>query len=413
MILQEIEIHNFRSIDSVRVKLKRVKNTSTYCLFGINESGKSSFLQALSLYDSKEIRYPQDYFQENKPVSITMHYKPESTDHEILHDELQDKFEFPDELVRQIVFSKVVITVSYSADSASTRNVKQSIEFSKTIFEGYELKENKIVKLPRKNAGSIDIELLVERKLGDHFWSNSHRVVFWKAAGNYLMQDEVDLNAFKLDPAKISIPLFNSFGLSGIGAEDIVKEVDKLINPAAIRNLESLLSEEVTSHIQRVWSDHPIVIRFEINNNKITMLVEDKGVKHKSKSTSQRSDGFRQFISFLLSVSAENTNDELVNVLMLIDEPETHLHPKAQLHLMKELIKITATNNNVVFYATHSNFMIDKSCLERNIKVLKKKNEKTIIEYVSEQKSTYSEVNYAIFNIPTTDYHNELYVSVR
>jgi hypothetical protein len=131
---------------------------------------------------------------------------------------------------------------------------------------------------------------------------------------------------------------------------------------------------------------------------------------YKAKTTSQRSDGFRQFISFLLTLSAENQIEELNHTLMLIDEPEAHLHPQAQINLCKELIKITSNGtDNIAFYATHSNYMIDKNNLERNIKVVKKRNGTTLLEYIPASQSSYSEVNFTVFDVATADYHNELY----
>ncbi len=111
-----------------------------------------------------------------------------------------------------------------------------------------------------------------------------------------------------------------------------------------------------------------------------------------------------------MTISIENYNGELSNTILLIDEPETHLHPPAQINLLGELIKITSnTNNNILFFATHSNYLIDKNNLDRNYKVSKKENHKTSISKILKKTSTYSEVNYEVFGVETSDYHNELY----
>ena len=50
---------------------------------------------------------------------------------------------------------------------------------------------------------------------------------------------------------------------------------------------------------------------------------------------------------------------------------------------MNELINISKNNkNNIVFYATHSNYMIDKNSLDRNYKVTKEKNINTSINKI-------------------------------
>lgn len=112
----------------------------------------------------------------------------------------------------------------------------------------------------------------------------------------------------------------------------------------------------------------------------------------------------------MLTLSIENANNELSQTILLIDEPEIHLHPPAQINLLKELIQITSNSkNNIVFFATHSNYMIDKENLNRSYKVIKIDNEYTKIERLQDRKTTYSEVNFEVFEICTNDYHNELY----
>ena len=179
---------------------------------------------------------------------------------------------------------------------------------------------------------------------------------------------------------------------------------------AEARNLQDKLSDRVTAHIRKLWPDHPIRIKFQINGTQLTFLVEDDGVQYKVRTTSQRSDGFRQFVSFLLTISAENHSRKLSNTLLLLDEPETHLHPQAQEYLKNELMRISKGKDaNIVLYATHSNYMIDKSQISRCFRVDKGKDGKTKIEQFEGTASTYSEVNYEVFDIASSDYHNELY----
>ena len=142
---------------------------------------------------------------------------------------------------------------------------------------------------------------------------------------------------------------------------DIKTDIERIQNnPSELHNLQSKLSDKVTAHIKSIWPNHPVKISFQIDNMQLSFLVEDEGVKYKSKTTNQRSDGFKQFISFLLTVSAESITKQLSRTLLLLDEPETHLHPQAQEYLREELIKITKNkDNNLVFFATHSSYMID------------------------------------------------------
>ena len=410
MILEQIEISNYRSIENQNFTCKKINNSATYCLLGINESGKSSFLKGLSLFDADEINYPEDYFDDTLPVQVAFTYS--SINSTRTRNELARRFALPKELESSVDISKVKIIVKFPPKSDSQKEFEEDIDFKKEIIKGYKILDKKIVKKEKEDTETQDLSLkdLFTEHLPKHFWPYAHRVIFWESSDKYLIVDEINLETFASDPEEISVPLTNCFRLAGINSDKIPLEIQKLSQPAPIHNLESLLSESVTNHIKTVWPEHPISIKFKINNKKISFLIEDEGVKHKAKMTSQRSDGFRQFVSFLLTLSAENMNQELENTVMLIDEPETHLHPQAQINLKDELIRITSnSNNNIVFYATHSNYMIDKKDLNRNIKVCKTRNEKTELEPIQKSLSSYSEVNFTIFNIPTTDYHNELY----
>lgn len=150
----------------------------------------------------------------------------------------------------------------------------------------------------------------------------------------------------------------------------------------------------------------------------INFHVRDVSAKSKAQTSDMRSDGFKQFISFLLTISAENKNEELQNTILLLDEPETHLHPKAQEYLLTQLIDITNNKkNNVAFFATHSNYMIDKKDLSRYYRVdkMKDKNgdEYSEIEQFSKKPTSYAEVSYEVFDILDEQYHNELYDKLR
>jgi len=115
---------------------------------------------------------------------------------------------------------------------------------------------------------------------------------------------------------------------------------------------------------------------------------------------SQRSDGFKRFVTFLLMVSAEQASDLLKDTLLLIDEPEIGLHPTGARYLMDELIDIA--KDNYVVFSTHSIFMVDNKIINRHL-IIRKKNEITEAEEVSEsniqdEEVIYKSLGYSIFS---------------
>ncbi|MCQ0111213.1 ATP-dependent nuclease [Zhouia amylolytica] len=410
MKLDKIDISNYRSIEKLELEIKVVNGSQTFALLGINESGKSSFLQAMSLVESGQINHPLDYFNQKEEVYVQLSYSLTKEDKETFHEHLIEEKGFPEELAKKIDVTKVYVVVDYAPDSAQTKRKYQSIELKTKTFSDYTQTPEGIVTKTEDSQEVFNFEQYVEDSLSEYFLDLSHKVVFWKSSPQYLILDEIDLPTFATNPEQTSIPLVNCFRLAGIEIDEIKSTIDGLTSSVPINNLQEKLSELVTEHINKVWPEHPIKVKFQISSNKISLLIEDEGVKFKVKTTGQRSDGFRQFVSFLLTLSVKNYNGELENTILLIDEPEVHLHPPAQINLLSELIEITSNKrNNIVFFATHSNYLIDKTNLDRCYQVIKEDNHKTILNKIEKTTSTYAEVNYEVFKIPTTDYHNELY----
>lgn len=410
MKLDKIDISNYRSIEKLELEIKAVNGSQTFALLGINESGKSSFLQAMSLVESGQINHPLDYFNQKEEVYVQLSYSLTKEDKETLHEYLIEEKGFPEELAKKIDVTKVYVVVDYAPDSAQTKRKYHSIDLKTKTFSDYTQTPEGIVSKTEDSQEVFNFEQYIDESLSEYFLDLSHKVVFWKSSPQYLILDEIDLPTFATNPEQTSIPLVNCFRLAGIEIDEIKSTIAGLTSSVPINNLQEKLSELVTEHINKVWPEHPIKVKFQISSNKISLLIEDEGVKFKVKTTGQRSDGFRQFVSFLLTLSVENYNGELENTILLIDEPEVHLHPPAQINLLSELIEITSNKrNNIVFFATHSNYLIDKKNLDRCYQVIKEDNHKTILNKIEKTTSTYAEVNYEVFNIPTTDYHNELY----
>lgn len=127
---------------------------------------------------------------------------------------------------------------------------------------------------------------------------------------------------------------------------------------------------------------------------------------------SQLGSGVEMVISLLfLQTMAEISKED---ILILIDEPELHLHPELQKNFINHIISIS---NNIQFlFSTHSPLFVKQTLntedYETAIHCLKKENEgvKTleienrVLPYLSA-----NEINFIAFGLPTEEYHNELY----
>ena len=385
MQLESIQIKNYRSIEDITFDINVLDDSSyTFGLIAVNEAGKSSILKAMSLKDSLVALSPKDFNDKTKKIEVLYKYRLDET----------DGTEDFSALIDGDTTSTILTAHTFGSDDLVGFKISFSLATpSVPIYEFlYSKKKSDL-------ANAIQV--------AQPFFEKMHHTVFWTAKDEYLIAEAINLTAFAAKP-EISIPLRNCFLLAGI--EDIQTRVSSISGDSTEKEeLEEQLGKAVTEHILAVWPGHPIKITFDIDGQLINFHVKDANVKGKAKTAGQRSDGFKQFISFLLTVSAQDRNDELENCLLLLDEPETHLHPKAQEDFLGELKKITTNKRgNVVIFATHSNYMIDKVKLSRNFKVTKQ-NVSTSIELINTENSTFASVNYDVFGISSSDYHSELY----
>jgi hypothetical protein len=116
---------------------------------------------------------------------------------------------------------------------------------------------------------------------------------------------------------------------------------------------------------------------------------------------------FSLIYSFYLS---QQSNKQLI---VLIDEPELHLHPKLQSDFVSMLVEFSKTAQ--IILTTHSPLLVKQLLIEnKNIKlnVLSKQDSRPqvipmkhrVLPYISA-----NEINFLAFGLATEEYHNELY----
>lgn len=390
MKLKSITVKNYRSIENIKFETHEILDgTFTYGLIGVNEAGKSSLLQAFALLDGHVVPSIADLQDRKLPIEIEYEYtQTEET----------------------IKSSKEIVLKNFPDLKVTDKDLEQVIV--KAVFN---LPNLEMVKsLAFSTISDEDTRTKIEPLLLEEIYSKTHYTIYWKYAEKYLITNQISLSQFSSDPDNISVPLKHCFELCGYNTNDKIKTIIQTITTESTEReeLRDNLGKQVTNLIRKVWPNHPITITFDISGDGINFHVKDSNKK--AKTASQRSDGFKQFISFLLNVSAQKEINSLSNSLLLLDEPETHLHPQAQEYFLNELIKLTSSDNNICFFATHSNYMIDKKNLSRNFKVVKReKDEKTEITPFDSRTSTYASVNFEVFGILDDSYHNELYDSLR
>lgn len=392
MIITKATIDNFKSIDHIELDFDKIGNSYTKTFVGINESGKSNILEALSFFDTptNEVSYEHycnQKFEDREYCDLYFYldFEKEENYNSIITntDENNIDFQFTIKNLRKNVFldkEHNQFRNIYFFDVELPSKPFYLLKKQKNNANGTKTETIELVDTMQDNA-----ELLTEKNFSDTYYDSLYdffqihepKVSMWKPSPDYLLSD-VNLNTYKND-INSNKPLKNIFKLSGYNnKESIVDAIEKISNSRNRSKLIGKLNEALNDYISKIWNNQIDLLIEITETGAFSLLIKDKGKenKHDRFSITERSQGAKQFLSLILSLSLETTNHERKNELILIDEPEVHLHPSGIRDLSKELLKIG--QDNYVFLATHSPFMIDKKHKERHYIVTK--NTKAITE---------------------------------
>jgi energy-coupling factor transporter ATP-binding protein EcfA2 len=228
-------------------------------------------------------------------------------------------------------------------------------------------------------------------------------VVYWEYSDKYLLPKEVSLTNFGNGPDAVCLPLKYMFELSGVSKIKETIAEEKAKEGHSLRQLLKRVAQRTTEHIHEVWREYKdIKIELTQNGDSVEIAITDD-LKDEASTPflfTQRSDGFRRFVTFLIMISARVKANLLTEKIILIDEPDISLHPSGAKYLLEELIRIS--EKNIVVFSTHSTFMIDKKNIARHL-IVEKKKEVTNIRHATESNIYAEEVLFQALNCSVFD----------
>ena len=400
MKLTKIKIENFKSIDKIEFDVKKHGKSHTTMFVGINEVGKSNILEAMSYFDVPTIEVNlKDFNNKNNTNSkdVNLYFEMEFENKETYLDKLQQilapskKFldDFKISNVSKTVFLEKEKTAFQERYEFGFEGIASSDFFFKIDPSQIEIKhKSETTEESEEQYIQLDdgkLKELVAPILEQVTKTHEIGLTFWKPEKEFLITEPIDLNTFKDNPS-VNIPLKNIFALGGYKTvEEIKSKIEEIADTSLRRGLQTQLTSKATKYFGGVW-EHKIGIDIEISEGlQCTVHIKDEGKSNENKffNMNSRSQGFHQFVSLILSLSIQNNSLNMKNKLILIDEPENHLHPLGIRNMMQELLRIG--ENNYVFLATHSCFMIDKVEKERNFIIKKDSKQNTIHSQIKQE----------------------------
>lgn len=418
MRLTRAEIKNFRSIEDLHFSFE----PKCRVLVGINESGKSNILRALSLLDADVKITPGDLREirpNEKPYDqayVRFVFTIDADDKTRVLKSIASRVagDFRKQAILQIGSERHTVESFVNTRTETLYQVKLiekkrsysywSLPGNAKILRPWQWvsgprttdadlrkpiiinpKEANAVGYQLKDFAVDDLNHLVAGEFHKILSEKIPTVIFWRYNEDQLLPGHINTNAFAADP-DVCVPLKHMFHLAGYrDVQATIAEAAKRSN--GMRNLLKRVSQRSTQHLHQVWREYrEIDLEVIQNGDRIDAHVIDR---YNTYDLARRSDGFKRFVAFLLHISAKVRSNNLTNTLYLDDEPDAGLHPSGARYLRDELVKVS--DNNYVVYATHSIFMIDGDHLGRHL-IVAKRNEVTTAEQANESNFSNEEV---------------------
>lgn len=215
-------------------------------------------------------------------------------------------------------------------------------------------------------------------------------------------------------------------------AKNAMKETRKLIDGKDIYPICSVSQTFVTLKSSGPLTnvEEGLEILKKLNNDEICNLFKEKHIeevycsqdvskvidgKNHGYDVSKFSSGQQEILLKLKDLKQFGTATDCV----LLDEPETSLHPRWQKEIVNLIsLLLTDNNNNVpqIFVATHSEKVLESLFNKNDALIIRlfKENEIVKFENIDQMnlclpKTTFAELEYVIFKIDTYEYCSQLY----
>lgn len=385
MKIVDFKIENYRAIESVELNL----NFSMNPIIGINESGKTSILQALLSFDKT-----RDRLNQGEHLSFQNKYSTKDTKNCFIEASLYlDEEEF-EELI------KYISVKTSSEDYEKVCLLKdEKIKLKRCLDNKNYLYENTILdeKLCNKIANFLVSKLPTILYFDDFTDRVPEKVEF---PDEYKLDGKLKSNKLR-EWQEIIEEIFKRAEADGIDdnpLKDYMNIKDQDRKDDILSDIQATLNKEIIDEWRKIkkssksLADDSEELELEIvhRDNVFEFKVRDKAFQGKRRtfSISERSKGFQWFFNYMVKLKFNpNYKKSLENSIFLLDEPGSYLHSSAQGELLAELKRVSKKNS--IIYCTHSQFLLNPEIIRLgSIKIAEKKESKVYLENYGNYKSS-------------------------
>lgn len=386
MFIKKIEINNFRKfeknfvVNNINVPDKANEGSGLTVLLGENGCGKTTVLDAISFCISE---YKPDIFDIKD-----MNTCNKDTNLCVLSDNTFD--------VKTVYGNSSFKSIGYNF-RANLRQKKTSIMFNSQMVKYQEyIAEN----AEKYKQCSPDVRTNITNVYGSKRNNDTDLLYLEK---NRVYQIKGGLyNDTKFD--RIMNDFNYQYNKNSEIIEDINFELSEKLKKGKIHN-------ETLNKIMKVFNDiTDIRVELDFLDNYKPFDSAKFAVKKNDNiliDLASLGSGFEMIFSLIYSCNISLANDK--NLIIMIDEPELHMHPTLQKRFVDYLLDIS--KNVQIILTSHSPILV-KQLLKNKYVKLKIINKDNCIDEIAERKLSYlsaNEINYLAFNYSSIEYYNELY----
>lgn len=373
-------IKNFKGINNLTIDLSKQPNSRIYTFIGLNESGKTTILEAINVIENKN-GYDRNTAHKLIPKHLKANFNDKVSVQAIVEVDAEDnnriaiKFnELGYKNYQPIDHFSINATCSF--ENSKVKKTVTYWDFSPKVCKA---NGKKYIKL---DAESEDWQYMVKYIRNNLI----PRIVYYEnllfkfPERIYLTGERSNNNTFKpykdiiedivqgiISNGSIQTSLVENYISNESGAQDIFDAIKS--------RLQDKISREVFSSWGQLFNSSDLKASIEM---RFGMEQAEKGgedfyleIKIKENTDlfyiSERSLGFQWFFSFLFFILfRKNRKTDLGETLFLLDEPASNLHSTAQKKLLETFEKLVGDKDKPLklLYTTHSHYMINPKWLE-------------------------------------------------
>jgi len=375
--IKTIELINFKGIENISIDLSQHPSGGIFTLVGLNESGKTTVLQAINqfkhntetLLPLKMEGYRPDDYNDMIPLSkranfndkiITkITYTLDVQDNKLLRGLMKEKLGF--ELAKDINTFSIASTYFFENSKFFKNMNNWDIEIRSRDASGNE-------KILESDEWQKAVKEIIQLLPVIHFFPT---FLFDFPDRIYLEDSSIDLEKSRIYK-QIVQDILDSLKLDVTIEKHIVERFkskdsgDKRSLEHLLRSMQHQLNSIIFTQWKKIFSNikRSLEIDVSVDSDEIGVYVQFKIIDGiETYFLKEKSTGFRWFFTFLLFTSfREHRKNSNRSVLYLFDEPASNLHPTAQTLLLKSFEKLS--KKSLIIFSTHSRYMINPDWLE-------------------------------------------------